>query len=48
MNTETHHQRANDIWSICKLLRGFYLRSEHRQALMTTAVTGKIGRQGLA
>lgn len=42
MNTETRRQLANDIWSICNLLRGPYKRKECRQALISSAVTGNI------
>jgi hypothetical protein len=28
MSTDTHRQIANDIWSICNLLRGRYKRNE--------------------
>lgn len=38
MNTETHHQRANDIWSICKLLRGPYKRNEYRKVILPLTV----------
>jgi type I restriction enzyme, R subunit len=31
MNTETHSQLANFIWSICNLLRGPYKRNEYRK-----------------
>lgn len=31
MNTETHRQLANDIWSICNLLRGPYKRDENAE-----------------
>ena len=48
MNTDTHRQRANDIWSICKLLREPYKRNEYHQASMTFAVTGKRDVRGLA
>ncbi len=46
MNTETHSQLANFIWSICNLLRGPYKRNEYRTALITGAVTGKIDVRG--
>jgi type I restriction enzyme M protein len=31
MSTDTHRQIANDIWSICNLLRGPYKRNEYRK-----------------
>ncbi|AGX87369.1 type I restriction-modification system subunit M N-terminal domain-containing protein [Candidatus Symbiobacter mobilis] len=34
MNTDTHHQIANDIWSICNLLRGPYKRNEYRKVFL--------------
>ena len=48
MNTDTHRQRANGIWSICRLLRGSYKRNECCQASMTSAVAGKRDVRGLA
>lgn len=29
MNIQSHRQLANDIWSICNLLRGPYKRNEY-------------------
>lgn len=36
--TETHRQRANDIWSICNLLRGPYKRNEYRKVILPLTV----------
>ncbi len=38
MNTETHRQLANDIWSICNLLRGSYKRNEYRKVILPLTV----------
>lgn len=38
MTTETHRQLANDIWSICNLLRGPYKRSEYRKVILPLTV----------
>lgn len=38
MNTETHRQLANDIWSICNLLRGPYRRNEYRKVILPLTV----------
>lgn len=38
MNTETHSQLANFIWSICNLLRGPYKRNEYRKVLLPLTV----------
>lgn len=38
MNTETHRQLANDIWSICNLLRGPYKRNEYREVILPLTV----------
>lgn len=38
MNTETHRQLANDIWSICNLLRGPYKRNEYRKIILPLTV----------
>jgi type I restriction enzyme M protein len=38
MNTETHRQLANDIWSICNLLRGPYKRNEYRKVILPLTV----------
>lgn len=38
MNTETHRQIANDIWSICNLLRGPYKRNEYRKVILPLTV----------
>ena len=38
MNIETHRQRANDIWSICNLLRGPYKRNEYRKVILPLTV----------
>lgn len=38
MNIETHRQRANDIWSICNLLRGPYRRNEYRKVILPLTV----------
>jgi type I restriction-modification system DNA methylase subunit len=37
-NTETHRQLANDIWSICNLLRGPYKRNEYRKVILPLTV----------
>ncbi len=38
MNGETHHQLANDIWSVCNLLRGPYKRNEYRKVILPLTV----------
>ena len=38
LNTETHRQLANDIWSICNLLRGPYKRNEYRKVILPLTV----------
>lgn len=38
MNTEAHRQLANDIWSICNLLRGPYKRNEYRKVILPLTV----------
>lgn len=38
MTTETHRQLANDIWSICNLLRGPYKRNEYRKVILPLTV----------
>jgi type I restriction enzyme M protein len=38
MNAETHRQLANDIWSICNLLRGPYKRNEYRKVILPLTV----------
>ena len=38
MNTETHRQLANDIWSVCNLLRGPYKRNEYRKVILPLTV----------
>ncbi len=38
MSTETHRQLANDIWSICNLLRGPYKRNEYRKGILPLTV----------
>lgn len=38
MNTEIHRQLANDIWSICNLLRGPYKRNEYRKVILPLTV----------
>jgi len=38
MTTETHRQIANDIWSICNLLRGPYKRNEYRKVILPLTV----------
>ncbi|MDP2183929.1 MAG: class I SAM-dependent DNA methyltransferase [Xanthomonadales bacterium] len=38
MSTETHRQLANDIWSICNLLRGPYKRNEYRKVILPLTV----------
>lgn len=38
MNGETHRQLANDIWSICNLLRGPYKRNEYRKVILPLTV----------
>lgn len=38
MNTETHRQLANFIWSICNLLRGPYKRNEYRKVILPLTV----------
>lgn len=38
MSTEIHSQIANDIWSICNLLRGPYKRNEYRKVIRPLTV----------
>lgn len=38
MSNETHRQIANDIWSICNLLRGPYKRNEYRKVILPLTV----------
>lgn len=38
MSTEAHRQIANDIWSICNLLRGPYKRNEYRKVILPLTV----------
>ena len=38
MNTQTHAELANFIWSICNLLRGPYKRSEYRKVILPLTV----------
>ena len=38
MNTQTHTERANFIWSICNLLRGPYKRNEYRKVILPLTV----------
>ena len=38
MSTDTHHQLANFIWSICNLLRGPYKRNEYRKVILPLTV----------
>ena len=38
MNTETHSQLANFIWSLCNLLRGPYKRNEYRKVILPLTV----------
>ena len=38
LNTETHRQLAQDIWSICNLLRGPYKRNEYRKVILPLTV----------
>lgn len=38
MNTETHRQRANDIWNISNLLRGPYTRNEYGKVVLPLTV----------
>ena len=38
MNTQTHAQLANFIWSICNLLRGPYKRNEYRKVILPLTV----------
>ena len=38
MNSETHSQLANFIWSICNLLRGPYKRNEYRKVILPLTV----------
>src|SRR3954468_19532416 len=38
MSTDTHRQIANDIWSICNLLRGPYKRNEYRKVILPLTV----------
>jgi type I restriction enzyme M protein len=38
LNSETHSQLANFIWSICNLLRGPYKRNEYRKIILPLTV----------
>ena len=38
MNTQTHRELANFIWSICNLLRGDYKRNEYRKVILPLTV----------
>ena len=38
MNTRTHAEMANFIWSICNLLRGPYKRNEYRKVILPLTV----------
>ena len=38
MNTQTHAELANFIWSICNLLRGPYKRNEYRKVILPLTV----------
>ncbi len=38
MNTQTHGELANFIWSICNLLRGPYKRNEYRKVILPLTV----------
>lgn len=38
MTAATHRQLANDIWSICNLLRGPYKRNEYRKVILPLTV----------
>ena len=38
MNTRTHAELANFIWSICNLLRGPYKRNEYRKVILPLTV----------
>ena len=38
MNTQTHSELANFIWSICNLLRGPYKRNEYRKVILPLTV----------
>ena len=38
MNTRTHTELANFIWSICNLLRGPYKRNEYRKVILPLTV----------
>lgn len=38
MSTDTHRQIANDIWSICGLLRGPCKRHEYRKVILPLTV----------
>lgn len=38
VNTETHRQLANGIWSICNLLRGLYKRNECPKVILPLTV----------
>ena len=38
MTQDTHRQIANDIWSICNLLRGPYKRNEYRKVILPLTV----------
>ena len=38
MNTQTHSELANFIWSICNRLRGPYKRNEYRKVILPLAV----------
>ena len=38
MHADSHRQIANDIWSICNLLRGPYKRNEYRKVILPLTV----------
>ena len=38
MTAEIHRHLANDIWSICNLLRGPYKRNEYRKVILPLTV----------
>lgn len=42
MSAETHSQIANDIWSICSLLRGPYKRNEYRKVILALTVLRRL------
>lgn len=39
---ESVNNHGTFVWSIAELLRGDYKQSEHREGLITAAVTGEI------